>query len=114
MALKSLWLLIISVGHIEIPFFQKLQKTVIFSGPFLLTHLVLPLLAASQNGKIINITALAHFNATLTLDDLNNSATYNAKEIFGRSKLALVYFTKHLARICRSMIRATDEHDTFY
>ncbi|CAG9838444.1 unnamed protein product [Diabrotica balteata] len=67
-----------------------------YLGPFLLTHLLLPLLKKSDNGRVINISALAHFNGKLDLDFGKNSAPLVA---FADSKLALTMFTKYMAQL---------------
>ncbi|KAJ8967909.1 hypothetical protein NQ317_018829 [Molorchus minor] len=53
-----------------------------YLGPFLLTHLLLPVLSKSDNGRVINISALAHFNGKLKLDDLNSEKQFNEKGCF--------------------------------
>lgn len=68
-----------------------------FEGPFLLTHLLLPLLRLSPNGRVINITALSHMSARINIRDLNMERRYSETEAFAQSKLALVMFTRHLA-----------------
>ncbi|KAJ8962534.1 hypothetical protein NQ318_000926 [Aromia moschata] len=70
-----------------------------YLGPFLLTHLLLPVLNKSDNGRVINISALAHFNGKLKLDDLNLENHFNEKDAFAQSKLALTVFTKHMASL---------------
>ncbi|CAG9838445.1 unnamed protein product [Diabrotica balteata] len=71
-------------------------KELVKRGPFLLTHLLLPLLKKSDNGRVINISALAHFNGKLDLDFGKNSAPLVA---FADSKLALTMFTKYMAQL---------------
>ncbi|CAH1995551.1 unnamed protein product [Acanthoscelides obtectus] len=68
-----------------------------YLGPFLLTHLLLPALNKSENGRVINVSAMAHFNAKLNLDNLNNEKNFNEKDAYAESKLALTMFTKHMA-----------------
>lgn len=73
-----------------------------YFGPFLLSHLLLPLLCNSHNGRIINLTALAHFSTTLSLGEVEKNPTVKEKEVFAKTKLAIMLFTKHMSRICRS------------
>ncbi|CAH1995558.1 unnamed protein product [Acanthoscelides obtectus] len=40
---------------------------------------------------------MAHFNAKLNLDNLNNEKNFNEKDAYAESKLALTMFTKHMA-----------------
>ncbi|KAJ8930538.1 hypothetical protein NQ314_016651 [Rhamnusium bicolor] len=70
-----------------------------YLGPFLLTHLLLPVLNKSDNGRVINISALAHFNGKLKLDDLNSEKSFNEKDAFAQSKLAVTMCTKYMAML---------------
>lgn len=70
-----------------------------YLGPFLLTHLLLPLLEKSDNGRVINVSALAHFNGKLNLDDNTFCKSSAPQEAFAESKLALTIFTKHMAQL---------------
>ncbi|XP_018575648.1 retinol dehydrogenase 13-like [Anoplophora glabripennis] len=73
-----------------------------YLGPFLLTHLLLSVLNNSDNGRVINVSALAHFNGKLKLDDFNSEKNFNEKEAFSQSKLALTMFTKYMAQLYKS------------
>ncbi|CAH1163562.1 unnamed protein product [Phaedon cochleariae] len=71
-----------------------------YLGPFLLTHLLLPLLNKSDdNGRVINVSALAHYNGKLKLETINSANNFNNHTAFAESKLALTIFTKHMARL---------------
>ncbi|XP_066249535.1 retinol dehydrogenase 13-like [Euwallacea similis] len=74
-----------------------------YLGPFLLTHLLLPLLNRSDNGRIINISAIAHYNGRLKPGDLtaNTKEIFDEKSAFAQSKLALTIFTKCLATLLK-------------
>lgn len=63
---------------------------------------MLPLLQKSDNGRVINITALAHFVGKINLDDLNNMKSFNLREVYASTKLCLVLFTKHMASLYKS------------
>lgn len=76
-------------------FFKNLNNFVI--GPFLLTHLLLPLLKKSDNARIINVSASAHFTAAVTASDFKQGNL--SKFTFGQTKLAMVLFTKYLAKL---------------
>ena len=65
---------------------------------FYLTHLLLPKLKASENGRIINVSAQAHYTGELNLGDLNNEFEYNYNKAFSQSKLALVMMARHMKR----------------
>lgn len=71
-------------------------------GPFVLTHLLLPLLNKSDNGRVINIAALAHFIGKIDLNDLNNIKSFSVEDAYASSKLCLVLFTKHMASLYKS------------
>ncbi|KAF7262878.1 retinol dehydrogenase 11-like [Rhynchophorus ferrugineus] len=104
--------------------FQKTMKgnemTIVtnFLGPFLLTHLLLSCLNKSEQGRIINVSAMAHFSGKLYLENLNMEKHYNEMDAFAQSKLALTIFTKYLASlliktkitcnsVCPGMVRGT-------
>lgn len=78
---------------------HELTLVINYLGPFLLTHLLLPLLNASENGRIINVSAMAHFHGNLKLEDLNMEKNFNEKDAYAQSKLALTVFTKYLASL---------------
>lgn len=59
----------------------------------------MPVLNKSDNGRVINVSALAHYNAKLKLDDLNSELNFNEKDAFAQSKLALTVFTKYMAQL---------------
>nr|AEE61564.1 unknown [Dendroctonus ponderosae] len=84
---------------IKTPEGNELTLATNYLGPFLLTHLLLPLLNKSLNGRIINVSAMAHYSGKLRLDDLNMEKDYNEKDAFSQSKLALTIFTKYLATL---------------
>lgn len=70
--------------------------------PFLLTHLVLPLLkeTAGRAGeaRIVTISSEAHRGTSLDFDDLNAEDSYGMVQAYGQSKLANILFTHELAR----------------
>lgn len=66
---------------------------------FLLTHLLLPKLKKSEEARIINVSAQAHYVADIYLDDLNIETQFNSNKAFGQSKLALVMMARHMAKI---------------
>ncbi|CAG9764488.1 unnamed protein product [Ceutorhynchus assimilis] len=71
-----------------------------YLGPFFLTHLLLPMLNKSEHGRIINVSAMAHFNGKLKVEALNmNKDNYNEADAYSQSKLALTIFTKYLATL---------------
>jgi NAD(P)-dependent dehydrogenase (short-subunit alcohol dehydrogenase family) len=72
-----------------------------FTGPFLLTHLLLNLLSKSDNGRVINLSAVAHLRGKIKLDDLNSEENFVEIEAFSQSKLALTMFTKYMASLLK-------------
>lgn len=73
--------------------------------PFLLTHLVLPLLkeTAGRAGesRVVTISSEAHRGTSLDFDDLNAENSYGMVQAYGQSKLANILFTHELARRLR-------------
>lgn len=59
----------------------------------------MPLLSKSHNGRVINVSASAHFNGKISLDHLNAEKGFSVKDSFSASKLALTILTKHMARL---------------
>jgi NAD(P)-dependent dehydrogenase (short-subunit alcohol dehydrogenase family) len=67
--------------------------------PFLLTNLLLDRLVESAPARIVTVSSVEHFNATLDLDDLSfEKGGYQATKAYARSKLGNILFTKELAR----------------
>lgn len=64
--------------------------------------MLLPLLNKSDNGRVINIAALAHYIGKIELDDLNNLKGFNVEDAYASTKLCLVLFTKHMASLYKS------------
>ena len=67
-------------------------------GYFALALRLLPVLRASAPARIVNVASHAHRFAPLDLDDLQHERHYAAMRVYGRSKLANLYFTFELAR----------------
>jgi retinol dehydrogenase-12 len=65
---------------------------------FLLTHLLLPSLAAAAPSRIVNVASEAHRGATLDFDDLQGEMRYDRWLAYKRSKLANLMFTYELSR----------------
>ena len=66
---------------------------------FQFTVLVLPRLLSSAPARIVNVGSDAHMIATLDPDDIDGSKKrYSFAKAYGRSKLAVAYFTQELAR----------------
>jgi NAD(P)-dependent dehydrogenase (short-subunit alcohol dehydrogenase family) len=65
---------------------------------FLLTGLLLPQLRAAAASRIIVVSSNAHVPFKLDLDDLMSAHRYATFPVYGRSKLANLYFAYELAR----------------
>ena len=65
---------------------------------FFLTDLLLPLLAASNRGRVVNVASEAHRGCELDFDNLNGENKYSGWRAYQRSKLANVLFTRELAK----------------
>lgn len=65
---------------------------------FLLTHLLMDSLKASQAARIINVSSDAHRQAVLDFDNLQGERGYNGWQAYSRSKLMNVLFTYELDR----------------
>ena len=69
---------------------------------YLLTHLLLDMLQATAGdqgaARIINVSSMAHQNATTRLDNLREASGYSLINSYGASKLMNVLFTYELAR----------------
>jgi NAD(P)-dependent dehydrogenase (short-subunit alcohol dehydrogenase family) len=65
--------------------------------PFLLTHLLLPLLSAAPEGRVVNVTTEV-YSRKLDLDNLQGQRKYSWMGAYRTSKLGVVLFTTELAR----------------
>ncbi len=65
---------------------------------FLLTHKLLGHLAASGEGRIINVSSDSHFKGKMNFDDLNLTKKYHGLRAYAQSKLGNVLFTYALDR----------------
>lgn len=73
--------------------------------PFLLTHLVLPLLRETAGrvgeARVITVSSEAHRGYSIDFDDINAEEGYSALQAYGQSKLANILFSHELARRLR-------------
>jgi NAD(P)-dependent dehydrogenase (short-subunit alcohol dehydrogenase family) len=67
--------------------------------PFLLTGLLLPALQASSGARIVNVSSDAHalFCRSMQFEDLQSELGYKPFNVYGRSKLANILFSRELA-----------------
>ena len=76
------------------------EKTIAVNllAPFLLTTLLLDLLKASPDGRIINVSSNSHqLNAKPNFDDLQLANNYDPLKAYGNAKLFLIWITQYLA-----------------
>jgi len=67
-------------------------------GPMALTLRLIDLLAASDAGRIVNVSSDAHRMArAFDFDDLHSSRRYRSMKAYSQSKLANILFTRELA-----------------
>lgn len=69
--------------------------TVNYLAPFLMTHLLLPLIENSHNARIVNVSSSAQ--SPVDLNDLMLERKYSGSRAYSQSKLALIMFTFDLA-----------------
>lgn len=69
-------------------------------GHFLLTNLLLDRLRASAPARVVVVASDAHQSAKsgLDFDDLQSERSYRWAKVYGKSKLANIYFARELAR----------------
>lgn len=96
----------------------ELQMATNHFGPFLLTGLLLPQLAASADGRVVAVSSQMHRIAGRPpLDDPKHPHGRYAKwRVYGQSKLANLYFVSELDRRCREAevpVRALAAHPGF-
>lgn len=76
----------------------ELNLAVNFLAPFLLTNLLLPLLKQSTPSRIINVSSSMHKEGIINFADLESKRSFGKYKAYAQSKLALLLFTKKLAR----------------
>ncbi|HEY6931584.1 MAG TPA: SDR family oxidoreductase [Thermoanaerobaculia bacterium] len=69
-----------------------------FLGPFLLTRLLLPNLKSTPRPRIVIVSSQAHRSGTIDWADLELERGYRGFRAYANSKLALVLWTRELAR----------------
>jgi NAD(P)-dependent dehydrogenase (short-subunit alcohol dehydrogenase family) len=73
----------------------ELTLAVNYVGPFLLTHLLTPLLekaaaSASRPARVVNVSSIAHIRGRIHLDDLTLERAFTPYAAYAQSKLAQV------------------------
>jgi len=71
-------------------------------GHFALTGLLLPLIIASENSRVVVVSSIAYKSGAIDFDDLNwEKREYNTLKCYGDSKLANLLFVKYLNQFLR-------------
>jgi len=65
---------------------------------FVLTHGLLERLEASAPARVVNTSSDAHKGKNIDFDDLQSARDYRGFQVYGRSKLCNILFTRELAR----------------
>jgi NAD(P)-dependent dehydrogenase (short-subunit alcohol dehydrogenase family) len=82
----------------------ELRFAVNYLAPFLLTHLLLPVLKKAAPSRIVNVSSAGQ--SPVNFDDIMLENDFNSTKAYSQSKLALIMFTIDLAEKLR------DEHIT--
>jgi retinol dehydrogenase 13 len=82
-----------------------------YLGHFLLTHLLMPMIKKSKQGRIINVSAHAHSAGRMCIDDplgiTNLAPEYHPRDAFAHSKLAINLWSRKLAKLLSSSTAIT-------
>ncbi len=76
----------------------ELQFAVNHLAPFLLTHLLLPLLQAAPSARVVTVSSRSHRSGRIHWNDVMLRKRYNTLTAYSQSKLANVLFTIELNR----------------
>ncbi len=77
---------------------HELDLAVNYLAPFLLTNLLVPTLMKNAPARIVNVASELHRQGRIDVDDLESEKQFDRYAAYAQSKLALVLFTKKLAR----------------
>lgn len=75
----------------------ELSLAVNHVGPFLLTHLLTPLLERGAPARVVNVASIAHTRGRIHLDDLTLARGFTGYAAYAQSKLAQVMHALSLA-----------------
>ena len=64
---------------------------------YLLTRLLLKSLVVGPSSRIINVSSVAHKGVRMDFDDLSSHHSYRVMNVYGKTKLAQLLFTKYLS-----------------
>jgi NAD(P)-dependent dehydrogenase (short-subunit alcohol dehydrogenase family) len=71
--------------------------------PFLLTELLLPLLAKSGHGRVVTVSSAAHRSGRMHFDDLDLRRGYSTWKAYGQSKLGVLLLNHQQALVHRAL-----------
>ena len=77
----------------------EMQWAVNHLAPFLLTNVLLPLLMAAPNARVVTVSSGSHTGGRLHWEDLQQRRRYNGLRAYENSKLANVLFTLEFNRL---------------
>lgn len=80
----------------------ELRFAVNYLAPFLLTHLLVPVLRKSAPARIVNVSSVGQ--QAIDFDDVMLKAGYSGGRAYSQSKLALIMFTIDLARSLKAVV----------
>ena len=80
----------------------ELQFAINYLGPFALTGMLFPLLAASTQPRVVQVSSISYTKGSIQLYDLQMERRYSRWKAYFQSKLALMLFTQELARRSRA------------
>jgi NAD(P)-dependent dehydrogenase (short-subunit alcohol dehydrogenase family) len=69
-----------------------------YLAPYLLTNLLLDRLEASAPSRIVNVSSVGHYGGHIDFENINLDKHYSGWTAYRQSKLALVLFTRELAK----------------
>ncbi|MEL6348741.1 MAG: SDR family oxidoreductase [Myxococcota bacterium] len=76
----------------------EMTLTVNHIAPFVLTHALLSHIEGAEQGRIVNVSSVAHTRGYLNRQDIHLETGYDGYTAYAQSKLANVLFTRALAR----------------
>lgn len=82
---------------------RELTIAVNHDAPFLLTHLLLQALREAPQGRVVNVSSIAHARGHIDVDDIDLARGFEPYAAYAASKLANVLFTVELARRLRAL-----------